>query len=319
MKITSGMGQGGTALILTLLIIVTLTGLTVAFSEDAGVELELARYSRDHFKAYQLGRAGIHIARGMLDKDRDRGVDSLKEDWAQFGAEAFPEGLPEGFSISGRIIDEESKFNINLLVSDQAEEGIDPIRGKQLLRLFEALGLRQELADGMLDWLDRDDMERINGAENYYYQNLENPYPCANGPLITIGQLFLIKGISQTDRENQSDGNLIDLLTIHSDGKININTASTAILKSLDEEIDDTVAQSISGYRDEEVFTKIEDLQKVSGLEEALFNRIKDRIDVKSTAFTIDMTVTYGDTVAKITALIKRDEKGSQLMYWQVR
>ena len=101
--------------------------------------------------------------------------------------------------------------------------------------------------------------------------------------------------------------------------KININTASTAILKSLDEEIDDTVAKSISEYRDEEVFTKIEDLQKVSGIEETLFNRIKDRIGVKSTAFTIDMTVTYGDIVAKINALIKRDEKGSQLVYWRVR
>ena len=107
-------------------------------------------------------------------------------------------------------------------------------------------------------------------------------------------------------------------MTIHSDGTININTASKAILESLDEDMDGTLAKSITEYRLEEDFTKIEDLKKVSGIDENLFNRIKDRISVKSTAFTIEVVVTHEDTVAKITALAKRDEGGSQLVYWRV-
>jgi type II secretory pathway component PulK len=318
MRSLSAIGERGTALVLTLLIIVTLTGLTVAFSEDAGIELELASFSRDHFRTYQLGRAGIHIALSMLDKDEDRALDSLREDWAQFGEDALPESLPEGVSISGRIIDEESKFNINLLVSARGEEGLDPVRETQLLRLFEVLGLGKELADGLLDWLDQDDVQRMNGAEDYYYQSLRDPYPCSNGPFITIGQVLLVKGMRRADRDIQGDRGLLPSLTIHSDGTININTASEAVLQSLDEEIDGILAKSIAEYRLEEDFTRIEDLKKVSGIDEDLFSRIKDRIGVKSTAFTIEMSVSHDDTTARITALVKRDGKGLHLAAWQV-
>ena len=70
----------GTALVITLLIIATLTGLTVAFSEDSGTELSLAGYSRDGYRAYQIARSGADLALALLNEDEDRDMDSLTED-----------------------------------------------------------------------------------------------------------------------------------------------------------------------------------------------------------------------------------------------
>lgn len=54
----------------------------------------------------------------------------------------------------------------------------------------------EELADALLDWLDKDDEPRPMGAERDYYINLDPPYTPKNGPLDTIDELLLVKGFS---------------------------------------------------------------------------------------------------------------------------
>jgi len=63
--------------------------------------------------------------------------------------------------------------------------------------------------------------------------------------------------------------------------KININTASAAELQELPR-IGETIAQRIVDFREKNgKFKRIEDLLKVKGIGENVFNQLKDRITVE--------------------------------------
>jgi general secretion pathway protein K len=308
---------GGSTLVITLLIIATLTGLTLAFSEESSTELELAGFAADGYRAYQLARSGIHLALWRLAQDEDRNMDSLREDWSRLGVRQFPEDLPEEPVISGAIVDENSKININGLLDQSAE--INPYTLGQVIRLFKTLGLEEDLVYPLVDWLDSDDEESLYGAESFYYQSLKEPYECANGPLATIAQLSLIKGLGAKGGLGETgDKKLRDFFTIYSDGKINVNTAPKEVLLSLHEDMDASLAQSIVEYREEEDFVAVDDLKKVPGMDERRFEDIRERITVKSSAFSMEVTVVVHEAVADVRAVATMQEGSPVLVYWQV-
>lgn len=53
-----------------------------------------------------------------------------------------------------------------------------------------------ELVDAVLDWLDADSDKRANGAEAPEYEELEPPIACRNGPLVSLEELLLVKGMT---------------------------------------------------------------------------------------------------------------------------
>ena len=111
---------------------------------------------------------------------------------------------------------------------------------------------------------------------------------------------------------------LMDFLTIHSDGKININTAPTEVLESLGESMDPALAAAIVEYRKEEPFESIEDLRKVAGMDGDVFAEIGEWITVKSSTFSIEAHVNCNGAVASIRTIAERQGKKAKLIYWQV-
>ncbi len=90
--------------------------------------------------------------------------------------------------------DESSKWNINALLS------MDPT-GKQLSTLLTKLqpqvpSLTPDVIASIVDWLDSDDTPGEGGCENEYYNTQDPPYYCKNGPLDSIDELLLVKGIT---------------------------------------------------------------------------------------------------------------------------
>jgi general secretion pathway protein K len=312
---TSLKSERGTALVLTLLIITTLAGLTIGFSGESGVELTLAGYSRDSYRAYLVARSGIDAGMALLADDEDLTMDSLNEDWARLEALAALHGMEEeGIAVSGGVVDESGKINVNLLLNEEGE--IDETREEQIRRLFAILGLKEEMVNPILDWLDADDVERLDGAEAYYYQNLDEPYPCANGPFLTPGQVFLVKGMGKLE---QFEGKrLLDYLTVYSDGKVNINTAPREVLQCLGESMDAALAEAIVEFRKDEDFLSIDDLKNVPGMSDELFGEIRDWITVRSSIFSMEFKVNCNGAVAGIRAYIMREGGKTRPIYWQV-
>ncbi len=87
--------------------------------------------------------------------------------------------------------DESTRLNLNtLLLADSVTEN----GGRDLLMALP--GMTEEIADSILDWIDPDDEAREFGAEAEYYEQLSPPYTAKNGPLDTIGELLLVRGVT---------------------------------------------------------------------------------------------------------------------------
>ncbi len=90
-----------------------------------------------------------------------------------------------------RIYNHAGKINLSRLSKFQ-------LRRLLKNKLGDDLELIASLKDAWNDWLDRDDDERLNGAEEDYYAETQIPvYKPRNGPIETVRELLLIKGFAE--------------------------------------------------------------------------------------------------------------------------
>lgn len=97
----------------------------------------------------------------------------------------------DGSGIRYGLEDESARLNLNvLLLLDKVQEGA----GRTLLMGLP--GMTEDVADAILDWMDEDDEPREYGAELEYYSALDPPYAPKNGPLDTVEELLLVRGVT---------------------------------------------------------------------------------------------------------------------------
>jgi general secretion pathway protein K len=298
-------------LVVTLLILMSLAGITLDLSDETVLSLSLSGFSRDKFLAGEGARSGARYALHLIASDTDKEVDSLDEEWAKFTTVSLSEGFAEEGAVTGRIVDESGKLNVNSILNDKGE--IDENRKSQIIRLFGLLGIGEEKAAPVLDWLDKDDIERMDGAESHYYQELEDPYPCGNGSFLTLRQIFLVKGLSDLTIKKVDD-----YLTIYSDGKININTASPEVLQSMSDKIDASLADAIVAHRKNRIFLKPEDFQSVPGMSE-VYTGVSPWVSVKSSAFSVRMESSRAGVSSVARGVATREKDRVKFVYWQVQ
>ncbi len=136
--------DSGVVLLTVVLVIVLLAVLVMQFIYLSLLDKKMASGARDSTEAYYLARSGISQAIALLEEDKisdldtgeseetssgagqtkeageeeDEGVDSLEEGWAQLGPSIE---LGAG-TFSFKIIDEDRKYNLNLLLEDAVKE-----------------------------------------------------------------------------------------------------------------------------------------------------------------------------------------------------
>ncbi len=66
--------------------------------------------------------------------------------------------------------------------------------GQQLLMGLPSM--TPEIADAILDYLDADDESRPYGCESEYYSQLPTPYSASNGPIYSVDELLLVRGVT---------------------------------------------------------------------------------------------------------------------------
>jgi type II secretory pathway component PulK len=88
------------------------------------------------------------------------------------------------------VTDESGKINPNALMQ------IDPTGTILYNALMLLPNMTADVADAIVDWIDPDDDPRPNGAENSYYMGLSPAYQCKNGPLDTLEELLLVRGVT---------------------------------------------------------------------------------------------------------------------------
>ena len=147
--------------------------------------------------------------------------------------------------------------------------------------------------------------------------SLKKPYPSKNGPLDSLEELLLVKGV---DREilygKEGREGVINYLTVHSDGRVNINTASLPVLISLSPKVDQAMAQAVLTYRKEKPFLKTEDLRSIPGWD-PVYPQISSEITVRTNYFSMEVVGNYREARAVVQTVVRRDGRATKVLFWK--
>ena len=235
--------KGGVALILVVWILVILIVIVGEFSYSMKTELNIMRNFKEEEEAYQLALSGLELAKIELIAANNSTYVYLNEDGIMvFGNKdenPLREGKMEKGSFTYTITDEDRKLNINNTTI------------QQLKYIIQSTGVEitdaDTIVDSIVDWRDTDNLHMLNGAEEDYYQSLEKPYSCKDGPFDVVDELLLVKGVTQEifygssqkaesatgDEGEKKYTGIEQYFTSWGSNIVNINTAPEIVLETV--------------------------------------------------------------------------------------
>lgn len=328
----------GIALLITISVTTILVAATLEYNRKARFEVIATAAARDRLTLSYMAASGVHIAMALLIKDKaESNFDSLQEDWAN--PEIIDELLQEIPFETGKltvgITDELSKIQVNALVQFPESRQFNESQVLLWDRLLRSIRSEDELKDdsdpvaivnSVKDWLDSGDDEAttgLSGAESSYYEDLNPPYACRNGPIQDLDELLLIKGITPTIYDDlEENPGLSSFMTVHGmtpgegtsfrwPGRININTADVPVLSALLGIENQEMAQALFDFREEVAagkdghdFSDPKWYKEIVGLGDVAINT--NLITTTSDVFRIKSEASDNATKTSVTAVVQR-------------
>ena len=299
--------QRGIALltILVMVALATILAATIAKRQTNTAENTGYLMRQDQSLLYAKSAEAFFSELLIQDSDNGSSIDHLQENWAK-PMPAFP--VEDGF-ISGRLLDESGKFNLNNLL--KADGSVDDSAKRWFEKLLQRVGLPAELSQAVIDWQDADDETTgAMGAESNYYQGLDPSYLASNTRFHQVEELKLVRGF---------EGKNYDLIAPYVTAlpeatKINMNTAAPLLLASIDPKLDvKTLEQELKAKQAElTYFNSVEDLWKLnafSGIEPQNKTDAAAWLDSKSNYFTAQIEVVLSERKRQFSSAMMRKDK----------
>ncbi len=200
----------GMVLIIVLIVVALLSLGAYSFSDLMLTHHEAAQLSGTQLQTRLLVDSGVDFAKAFLAQDKATRTDAggIFENPDMFRARTVLEDenpeLRGSFTILSPNLDDEgnlggvrygfenesTRLNLSTLMTLETLPGT----GKNLLMALPEM--TEEIADAILDWLDEDDEARELGAEVAHYSGLSPPYAPKNGPMETVEELLLVRGVT---------------------------------------------------------------------------------------------------------------------------
>lgn len=332
----------GVALIMVLWVITILTVVVLEFSFAMRTEVNITKNFKEEVQLYAIAEGGVQRAIAELILRHDPRVQQLKKTMkTEEAISEKKEWLGDGRPYTVQFDHGECEVRI---MSESGKMNINTVTETTLRRVIGNLGLEGEkrdvVADSILDWRDPDDLYRMNGAEDDYYQSLKEPYRCKNGNLDSIEELLLVRGVTPDlfygrkgvkageEGAKAYDVGLKDIFSVYASGEqVDINSASLQVLRAV-LGIPGGAGKTILKAREEKVFQNQQDLlQRVPELS-PFMAEISGRL-VFSSTLTPSMTVYYTiesrgkskerGAVRGLKAIVKidrSDKKGYKIIQW---
>jgi len=310
---TSPSNRRAVALLSVLWIVAIVGTITMIFTRQSNTSLKINRNINDATHAELLAEAGIHrLIAELVQDDLETLSDSNDETWSNnqlaFGDVQLGRGFyrmtapsmnEEDNTIRYGAVDECSKLNINVAT-------------KEMLMLLP--NAEPEIVEPVIDWRDGDEDPSEFGAEDEYYQSLEEPYITKNDLFDSLEELLLVKDMTldilygedtnlngildanENDGEknfplDNGDGELergwYPYITMYSyeknvtgegEERININSAQKQELQeNFSGDLTDEEIGNIIAIRDENNFTSVGDLLDTQA-GEVRINLSKDKL-----------------------------------------
>jgi len=299
--------QQGAALILAILVVALAATIAVFMAGQQSMWTEQAGNLVARSQAHAFAHAAIDWARGILAEDaRNNKVDHLGETWAK----PLPALPVESANIGGAIYDQQALFNLNNLVINGRDSEADIAL---LKRLLMQLQLPSDLVTPLLDWIDVDStVHSPGGAEDADYLQGEQPYRCANQALVSVDELYRVRGFNRTIIERLKPF----VTALPERTTININTAPRAILSALLPDLAETDISSLLENRKTAFFnSKLDFRSRLPQVAPALRD---DAFDVTSNYFLAQVIVRSSHADTAYEALLARPAAGGwPSMVWQ--
>ncbi|MEN8142217.1 MAG: hypothetical protein ABFQ82_01305 [Thermodesulfobacteriota bacterium] len=213
--------KDGFALVVVILVMLLASFLASHLIMKVRAELKITAKYRQRAIGRLLAEGGISLALFRLKDKPDLDFDELLDGSVFLQGYPYETVLPNG-KIKYYAVAESGKINLNSTSFGLIE------------KFLEYHGLEVEevrvVVDSLRDWRDNDNLYRLDGAEQEYYQELERPYIPRNGKIEDPAEFFLIRG-------TESLKGLFDpyeVFTVNSKGnQINISSLTPELLDFL--------------------------------------------------------------------------------------
>ena len=207
--------EAGIALMIVLWVLTLLSVMVLEFCYTMRIEATVTRNFKEGANSYYLAQAGINravieIVKSKSSVKKFKGSEETMvkgkkgdetEEAEEESKEWKPREEPYTFPFADgecevKIGDEGSKINLNWVAKEAK-------KNRKLLTdiLEKSCGLegekRDTIADSIIDWVDKDHSHLLNGAEDDYYESLEDSYECRDGKFVVTEELLLVRGVTE--------------------------------------------------------------------------------------------------------------------------
>lgn len=237
----------GSILVFILALIVLLSVLCMRLMQETVQELRHVSqfHRRDDLRIHAYSALDVSV--GVLNEFMmvEKTLYSPSQGW----------GTPLSYSEISPL-DPSVRWSISL-IDESGKVPISSISEKDLVSLFSIMRAEEDslvndddgqpFYDSLMDWQDADEDERDEGAEDDYYEDLEFPYFTPGKKIENFEEFRMVKGFaydaddpdesgmfySQDGSETAHMKNFRDSFSFFHNGPINVNTASSFLIKFL--------------------------------------------------------------------------------------
>lgn len=291
--------ETGAALMLALWALFLLSAMVISWALEISSEFAISGNASRVLEAEAMASSGAELA---LDPQ------------VQPGSTVLHGSLGQNQRFDARIVGEGGRLHLNWILS-----GEDPGRLEILKRYLENKGVdineRDRMVDCLLDFVDPDDLPRLNGAE------ADGTYRPKNALLQRVEELKQVKGWEKfTARPGWDDD-----FTLYSSGPVDIVWASRDVLRALpgfNDQIVDRFLElrrgpdGIDGTEDDLVFESLDQVRLALGFTPDQFAQLSGLIGFKDQVVRVVSLGKSGD-VTRTIQMIVRKSTTPQLIRWK--
>ena len=299
MRRSTAASRSGAALMLALWALFLLSAMVIAWALDIDSRLTLSGNASRVVEAEAMAESGAEVALSPS---------------VEAGSSALRGSLGKNQSYAARIVGEGGRLNLNWIVAGENQQRLDILR-KYLEVKGVDLNERDRMIDCLLDYVDPDDLPRLNGAES------EPGYEPRNSLLQRIEQLKLVKGWEKFTAQANWDADL----TLYSTGPVDLTSASREVLLSLpglNEQLADRFLQyrrgpdEVDGTDDDPKFESFDEVRLALGFTPDQFAQLSGVIGFKDLVVRVISVGKSGDVTRTVEMIIRKSAQ-PQMIRWK--
>ena len=301
LRITNKRRTSAAAILLALWALFLLAAMVISWALDINSRLTISSSANRVLEAEAMACSGSEVAMHWAVKP---------------GSDALRGRFPGNQSYEARITGEGGRLNLNRLLVGEAPANLELLR-KYLEVKGVDLNERDHMIDTLLDWVDADNLPRLNGAED------DTGYKPANMLLRTLDEIKRIQGWEDFTSRPDWDA---DFTLATQDAKIDINWASRDVLLSLpgmsEGVVDRFMAMrrgpdDIQGTEDDILFTNPADVQVALGLRQDPFVQLANLITTTSPVIRVESMGRSASVTRTVRMVMFKQNNAIRLISWK--